>query len=146
MFTSAKYQWKRTRLFARQAKTRDYFNRKIEEARRKSKSKEDIETLRAEAHFEYSYTKALIDELITNHLISIARRVIIELPDYGDETMWKESQYVGHSKLLSEKGISRLRSDVRKERGERKNIWIPWVAAITGLIGALTGLVSILLK
>jgi len=143
---SIKYQWKRNRLLAKQARTGRQFNLEIEKAHKNGEARDKIESRRADAYFEYSYAQEQIDELVTNHMIAIAKKLMIEQPEYSDDSMWAEARYVGRNKILSEKGIAKLRSDIRKERNERVNLWIPWITTIIGLVGALTGLMAILMK
>src|SRR4051794_37481627 len=53
-----------------------------------------------------------INTLITNHLLTMARRHRIDLPDHDDDEKWKES-YVTGARLLSRRGIRDLRTVIR---------------------------------
>jgi len=47
---------------------------------------------------------------------------------------------------LTSKGFWELKKLVRQEKRERREGFTIWIAASTGIIGALTGLAAVLLK
>jgi hypothetical protein len=62
---------------------------------------------------------------------------------------WEESETTGY-RFLNEKGRAKLRKLILKERHERFKMWVeilgPIAGWLTGIIGALIGLASILKK
>jgi hypothetical protein len=89
--------------------------------------------------------------MYTKRLLRTARRLRVRIPDKYDDkgelTDYWERAWDGPL-YLSESGDAQLRSAIRVERKERHEArahWINWIAAITGLVGAVTGLLAIIL-
>ncbi len=70
---------------------------------------------------------------------------MLPIPDHGDENLWKRCQYSNRSNL-TEKGIAELRATIRREQKETREIYLPWIAGLIGLVGAITGLLAIILR
>ncbi len=69
---------------------------------------------------------------------------------YQDEEMWEIAQTTADN-ILTEKGVRLLKEAIRKERAkissdkkQRRDSWLPWIVAVTGLIGVITGLLLVL--
>ena len=146
MLAELKFQKRLKKLSAGQAKTTAYYNRKLKEARKQGKNKDDIMGLDEEAYFEYSMAQEEIDMLITDRLTSKARKLILPLPAFENEEMWKKCHDLSSRFVLTSKGIAELRKNIRSERKDRRDVYIPWIAIAIGLIGALTGLLAVILK
>lgn len=61
---------------------------------------------------------------------------------------WDRSEFTGQL-YLTDAGVSAVRAEIRKEIGWRRESrahWIAWITAVTGLVGALTGLMAIILS
>jgi hypothetical protein len=90
-------------------------------------------------------------QLYTRQLLREAKRFRVPRPRiYGPNgkptAEWEEGHYFGQWHL-TEAGIGKIRKEIRKEyrwQFERRSQWVLWFTAITGIIGALTGLVAIL--
>lgn len=88
--------------------------------------------------------------LYSQRLLRQARRLRVPIPafytpDSKPTDDWIETQYLGMWRL-TELGIAKLREEIRKEqrwRFERRAHWVAWISAITGVIGALTGLLAV---
>jgi hypothetical protein len=91
---------------------------------------------------EWEEEKTLIDErrrgLETERLQKIADRFYVPLPlrtsenwEHGPTRIW----------YLTPEGAEKVRRAIYEERKRRKEIWIPWIAAMVGVLGALTGLI-----
>ena len=92
-------------------------------------------------------------KLTSNSLEFEARRLWLPIPPREDTTRWEESMDNSHTRFLSPLGMTELRAAIRKEHSERRAIIEWWlktlggaVGILTGLIGALIGLVSVLRK
>lgn len=93
------------------------------------------------------------DEYITNHLLDQARRLRVPIPhrcdpDNTESNHWYEGHYTGQWYLTS-LGVSALRSEIRQEQKAKHEIraqWIVWLSGLTGLVGAATGLIALLLS
>jgi len=93
------------------------------------------------------------DEYITNLLLDQARKFRVPIPhrynpDNTDSDHWYEGHYTGQF-YLTNLGVSVLRNKIRKEQKARHEIrtqWVVWLSGLTGLLGASTGLVALLLN
>jgi hypothetical protein len=89
---------------------------------------------------------AEIQSLITQRLIQIADRYLVPRPKFRSEGgAWVQTSAAGHWHLTIE-AIADLRSAIRHEKKERSENGRMWLAALTGLVGTLIGLASLLLK
>ena len=82
-----------------------------------------------------------------------ARSLWLPIPPQEDTTRWQETMDNTDRWFLSPLGMTELRTAIRKERAEQRAITEWWlktlgaaVGILTGLIGALIGLVSVLRK
>ncbi len=108
----------------------EYKNKKV------GKKGEDLQI----TAYEYSAEADLIDdeiwELHTNYLREKAAQLIIPLPK--DDSCWEKSKITGLN-LLSTKGVYEMKNKIRIEY----SLWLSYVAALTGVLGAATGLIAI---
>lgn len=127
------------------------FRRLIAEAREKHDQKA-VDELRWEEQEEDIIWHEEREGLYTRQLLRQAGRLHVPVPrqydDKGQQTdLWVSGDRTG-TWYLTDEGVEQLRGAIREElrwRIERRGHWINWVAALTGLIGALTGLVAMLL-
>lgn len=126
-----------------------FFRRSVRKAK-KTGNPDETECAQSDWRFE----NALIDEeenqVVSQNLIREARRHRIPLPPYDvnetGEGYWEEGQAFG-GKYLNDHGVLKLRKEIRVERkadNELRAHWIAWLAALTGVIGAVSGLIAIL--
>jgi hypothetical protein len=100
-------------------------------------------------HIEWAYAEE--DALrFTRRLTRQAKRLRVPAPPMlrGNELtdFWVMSDESGEI-FLSEKGVARIRASIRQEldwRVRHRGHWITWVVALTGLVGAATGLLAII--
>jgi hypothetical protein len=91
----------------------------------------------------------IIYSIHTDYLRSEAHRLVVPMPDQTDDTVWRRACPEGKPEFeyLTAKGINDLRAAIRAEKKVRREhllMWLPMVVALTGLIGAATGLAAIL--
>jgi hypothetical protein len=90
-----------------------------------------------------------IDEKIaafqTTFLTDEAQRLGLIVPSFTDSGLW-EKAVTAPTYHLKDEAIVALRSAVRKEKKERREVWQSWVTLTIGVIGALIGFVSVLKK
>lgn len=111
---------------------------------------ESLRTLRGHEVAQYDEEEAL---LISRQLLTTAAKLDIQRPssdpaDNGELENWEYGEFYGRW-ALSPLGRARLREDIRKERKARHEdriYWLAWIAPLTGIIGAATGLVAVLAK
>ena len=88
-----------------------------------------------------------IRQLQDNHLIRRARRYRLPIPPFNKQLgNWEESDFTGKWQLTA-KAFGELRSAVRSERKARREALqshIVGISAATGLIGGITGLISVI--
>ncbi len=71
-------------------------------------------------------------------LLEKAQRLLVDKPSANDwETGWDGT------KLIKLNALSKLKSDIRIEHKAKRDVWLPWLSMITGLIAALTGLFAV---
>ena len=131
-----------------------HYRAEIEAASKRGDHKE-VEALRGSKEAEERLDSDERDISFTKELIREAVELRVPLPTHpgyppadGENEYWAFSQMLGQ-RYLTPLGVSTLRDTIRREREARRaarDRWIPWISALTGLIGALTGLAAILLS
>lgn len=99
----------------------------------------------AEASFQNDLVQDEIDTLITRHLTRRASRLFVPVPDPSEALMWRPNEYSLGS-VLTNHGIVELRRRIREETEASRTLFITILTSLTGIIGALTGLVAIFMK
>ena len=120
----------------------------VKKAKQEKKSEKDIEDLESNFSYEYFELADKIKVYITTQLTNKANRLLLEVPQYDEPSMWEQSNFVGKS-YLTEAGIAKVRSTIREEEAARRKVILDWVsvgAVVTGMIGSATGLLAIILK
>jgi len=90
------------------------------------------------------------DELIrltSDYYVRLANRLLVPVPEF--ETVggaWMESEVRSNRYHLRPEALHELRSSIRAEQKARREEWTIWLAALTGIIGALSGLIAIIKK
>lgn len=85
-----------------------------------------------------------IQQITSIYFLKQAERLLIPKPPFSTKGPdWMESQITGLYRLAPD-ALHELRSRVRIEWKERREVSFMWLAAVTGIIGTLTGLVSVL--
>jgi hypothetical protein len=134
------------------------YDAKIEAARAEGNSKE-VQSLEEDLRNDIREYSARIDEIETHKLLARARKVEISLDDIPlsdeEESHW-EHGYAGTHFLTRayystlQKVVRQAEKDHRKERREiwefRLKVFTAVLSAITGLVGAVIGLVAFLKK
>ena len=134
------------RLFKQKDKGSAAFAKDISRARAEGKKTDNIRGLEHEAWFEEDMVNEEISILVTNYLVSKATKHFIAIPPHAEEGMWAQCNKISERYVLTNAGISALRSSLRAEAKERRDFIIPAIAALTGIIGTMTGLIAVLKK
>ncbi len=140
----------RRRWLARLSKA--WYRAELEKARQtnnKDRTKELQWEQREDAQEEFEWGEIEY----SNKFERTARQVRVPIPPYGDAGSdltpgWIQSRFFGEP-YLSQQGIAEIREAIRREqtwRQQRRAHLITWVTALTGLVGALTGLLAIVLR
>lgn len=118
-----------------------------------AKDKDKVVSLESDHQFEIQMHEEEADLELTRYLTRQARRLHVPLPRYknddGSESgHWHEGPLT-YYRMLTTEGVAKLRDEIRREkkaRHESKAVWIPWLSTITGVIGAATGLIALLIS
>ena len=121
-------------------------------AARKLNDKEKEESLKNDYRFEIELHDEDEDAYLTKRLLAKARRLRVSIPhrynnDNAESEYWYRGQYTG-GWYLTTSGISILRDAIRceeKARYESHAPWLAWLSGFTGVIGALTGLIALVI-
>ncbi len=117
----------------------------------KAKENDKVRSLQDEHRFEIDMHDEEEDAYFTKKLLHRARRLRVPIPhryneDQSESEFWSEGHYTG-SWYLTTKGVAALREEIRNElkaRHETRSHWVVWLSALTGLVGAITGLVALM--
>jgi hypothetical protein len=66
------------------------------------------------------------------------------VPSPSGEEYWEDSEAYKGTSHLNRKGLVVLRAAIHEEKKRRLEHFSVWVAGLTGLVGAITGLVAVL--
>ena len=138
MFEAIKYRWELRKFEKEHNRIEKNF-----EKHGKGLSGEKLELLRAEVGNEIWPVFEKIDSLKTRRFCQIANRLMVPLPESKDKELWKDLHYAG-GRALTDKGFWELKKLIRQEKRERREGFVVWLAALTGIIGATTGLAAVL--
>ena len=133
--------WLKERQLARYCSQRDD---KVRKAVKLKKSHEEIETIYQNWEFDVRSTAEEIDALKSKQLLLKANKYDIPHPDRDSRNNYWEQGHYSQKWALSVGGRNLLRSLIRREQRERRERWGWLIPVIFGLIGAITGLASVL--
>ncbi len=101
-----------------------------------------------EADFSSEMAREIVDHkiyrLVSDYYYEKAFQYGVAIPR-GEEYWEKSEAYPGTSHLNRE-GLSLVRTSIHEEQKRRLEHFSVWVAGLTGLVGAITGLVAVLAK
>ena len=142
MFSTLKFRWQLRSLFAEQDRMRKIFKVHLAKARRSKAPRSEIEALNSEAWHEETMINDEIALLVTQFWLRRANRLFVPAPARTEEGMWQESQHIERW-VLTEKGISAVRTAVREEERAKREFLAYLGSGIIGVVGAVTGLVAV---
>ena len=101
---------------------------------------EQLDELMGHEKISVSLTQEEIANAYTWHLLEQMDKLLLQQPDFYSRGQWISSLACGmhlHSDALAE-----IRDAIRKERKERSEVTRLWITIIGGGIGALTGVIG----
>ncbi len=127
------------------------YQRKIRQAGNNYKLIEDI---RSDRNLDLREIADEQEMLYTESLLKKARRLRVRIPpqprlidgELPPNEDWEDTNY---GICLTDKGITKIREEIRTELKWRRESWaflMQWLTVIGGIIGMITGLVSVLRK
>ena len=135
------------KLYAEIRKSNKLFNQKIQKLRSKNLTENE---LKKKAHEllnirdgETEFERLEIEFIKTMRLLREAHRFCIPIPDQSDGRIWKDilTRY-----YLTDIGKFELNRAIRQEKKERREAFLQYCMAITGLLGVLIGIISAIKK
>lgn len=137
------YRLKLRKLHRARSKTIEIYKCLHDKAKKENKPRDEVENLIHDEMFEIDVIDDEIETLESRYLTESARQLVLPIPEFRkDSDQWIESRITGRFRL-SKSVMLDVRSLVRKERKERREGMILWLAALTGIIGALSGLLAV---
>ena len=146
MLDFIRFKLQLNKLRKKQKKMSRHDEKLIQKEEKGANREREVGALIAEAMYVRDEIEDEINLLVTSRLCSMASKFMLPIPDRSNEDMWTDTNNYSNQQLLMPKGISELRSMIRKEQRERIGHIVLWLSALTGVIGALTGLFAVLLK
>ena len=144
MFESISHEFELRCLQREKKKTRKHHARLYDEAEKQKKKRDELEEI---IHYEMSEVDFIDDKIAklqTRYLLQQAEKYLIPKPEFDtDSGAWEESRIDGRFHLTPT-AMSELKAAVRHEKKEQREHWQSWLVLIAGLVGALTGLFSVL--
>lgn len=144
MLEDIKFQWRLRQLQKKKSSIESDTHVRVKEAE-KAKNRDLKSELISEFFFETDYVNNEIHDLQHRYICDKAEKYFLPLPPFVENSPEWEKSDVDDQVRLSQASICRLRSDIRKETKERHEQLFRWLAAIIGVIGALTGLAAVLI-
>jgi hypothetical protein len=147
MISETQFQYNLWKLRRERHNNLKQWQRNIDQAKNESKSSADIgemnghhlaEMARFEDEIRFLVTRRILDKL-DRYLLPHSRSVLD-----GDASAWQEAKTHAGKFYLTDQAIFELRGLIRKEQKERSELLLARLAALTGLVGALTGLIAVL--
>ena len=125
---------------------RKNYNEEIKQARKEQKIGDDLRMIEHSAWAEDRMYNEEISIIVTQYLLKKARKHFLPIPPREDTEMWEQCNQISTQFVLTNAGITEMRSILRTESKERREAILPYIAALTGLIGAATGLIAVIGK
>ncbi len=126
-------------------KTNKTFDRLIDKAK-KQKNLEERESLISELFMERDIINDKINWIETRRLEEKAEKFGVPIPPLSDKESWEEG-YAPNTVRLRREARIRITDQIRKERRARiddRMLWVERLAPLTGLVGAVIGLIATL--
>jgi hypothetical protein len=145
MFESARLRWRLRRWERRYRADEEGTDRAVREARARGASQAEIDVITGGS--SAGVLRYKVRQAMSNYLVSEADRLLIPLPDDDDEKMWTTYEGPdGVEHVLTRKGINEVRTAIRTELKGRTERFLMLTSGTIGVIGAITGLVSVVLR
>ncbi|MDI5985353.1 hypothetical protein QLQ85_11170 [Halomonas sp. M4R5S39] len=146
MIEYLQYRAKLAKLFRQKEAVSNSYRVAIRNAQAEPKPREEIQSIEHESYFEDSMLDEEISILATDYLTRRAKRRFVAIPSHEAEGMWEQCNKISNRYVLTDNGISELRSSLRKEQKEQVEFVVMIFATLTGVVGAVTGLVAVTMK
>ena len=146
MFDLLIYKFKINSLFNQRKKIIDAYAKEYKALNNKDKHSDEVCCLLAEEQSELDIIDYAIENTDTTFYLKKARKNFIDLSSTSKSDLWMESSLDPSRKVLNDKAISLIRKIVSKENKKKIEITSQIITSVTGLLGAIIGLLAILSK
>lgn len=147
MFAEASYRCRLWRLQAARRKNSRMHDRELKKLKRAKASSDEIDAILADYSFEDDVIENDLMLLRSRHLVATASGLFIPIPENDEiSKAWVPAQDGSGRRHLTLEAQSDLAAEIRKERSGRSERFRLWLAGLTGLVGAATGLAALLLR
>jgi hypothetical protein len=145
MLPELQYEWRLRQLQrSRRKLIADYKKKRL--ALPKSKERAEArEKIDLDERIDLEEANEEISFATTSHLVEEAQRLIVPIPPRDNGEYWYIDNTFGRNHLTTA-GVIKLRSDIRVERKARRELPLSLLPMAIGLVGALTGLLSVILR
>jgi hypothetical protein len=140
-----RYKWELAWLQRSMRQVTKTYSEEVRKAREKKAGREAIEGILHTQRFEEETIDEQIKGLQTQRLLVTAGKLMVPYPDLSDEERWAEGNKAVY-RYLTVIGMNELRGKIRAERKSNWELVAMWLPGLTGVIGAITGLVAVLGK
>lgn len=142
MFGHASFRWKLWRIEASQSRTVKAYEAATAKAKAEGKTAAELEAISQDEYHEWRFGEDEKADLRSRYLLHQANRLLLPIP--MDGAAWESTQL--SRRCLTRAAQRELLVAIRSEQKDRSEIARLWLVGATGLIGALTGLVALLLR
>jgi hypothetical protein len=142
LLVTLRVRWRRANHYLR--RTNRLYSRLIAEAEKKPKSRDEVENLYGEWQAECEPEQFEVDRLLTLYYLRSLRVITY----HGLTITTLDTGRLTNSEVCRGSPMPESTSSTAlyEKRKRRSHIWIPLIAALTGLIAAATGFAAILLS
>lgn len=131
--------------------TRRRFDKKRRELLKTKPSRELLEEFGADEYYTVRDAGQFLDYVVGSDLVDEARKLDVEVPAVSLADLWVYHED-GEFSWLTPKGRAHVRKLIDEEKTRRfeaktlwvTRFWLPLLAALVGIVGALTGLIAVL--
>ena len=128
-------------------RNRDKENKVLSKLFEEAKRTGGLEKAREVYHSESFDLDSINEEIAilrTLYILHKAEKKFLPVPPINDkDELWKQGHYTGKW-YLTNKGITKLQSLIRKDRKERRDEFFFWIGILFGLIGAIISLITVI--
>jgi hypothetical protein len=140
------FRLKLRRLQREKSRLHDLYARAHEECRRLGSDDEEMKQLNYEERHNVGIVDEQIYQIHFERITAQAERLSISIPDHQQSReQWEAARLTGRWRLrrVALQDLLAAIRQVKKERQEALQAKLIWVTALTGMAGALTGLISV---
>lgn len=105
----------------------------------------NADSLMTEIAVQRDFIRDEVESLRTGRLLRRAKNLGLPVPPYSDQRFWESNRQTGNY-YLTDNGQSEFCRSIRKAERERYDEWARWALLAIGLLGMLTGFLSVLYR